>query len=123
MLLVTLRSAAVDQVPKVLQIVEQTKRIRHKAGGFYAQVNIRAVSDRSLGLETELHQYVLYDTVVQQKGSKRIVLDDVSKAKAKYTPPNSLIVHLSKIDIPELQPKANGSDKLPKKEDKKGRRK
>ena len=32
MLFVTLRSAAAEQVPKVLQVVEQTKRIRHKAG-------------------------------------------------------------------------------------------
>lgn len=31
-LFVTLRSAAAEQVPKVLQVVEQTKRIRHKEG-------------------------------------------------------------------------------------------
>lgn len=34
MLFVTLRSSAPDQVPKVLQVVEQTKRIRHKAGAY-----------------------------------------------------------------------------------------
>jgi hypothetical protein len=32
MLFITVRSSAAIQVPKVLQIVEQTKRIRHKAG-------------------------------------------------------------------------------------------
>jgi len=32
MLFITVRSSAAVQVPKVLQIVEQTKRIRHKAG-------------------------------------------------------------------------------------------
>jgi hypothetical protein len=32
MLFVTILSAGADQVPKVLQVVEETKRIRHKAG-------------------------------------------------------------------------------------------
>ncbi|KAF9462900.1 hypothetical protein BDZ94DRAFT_1164867 [Collybia nuda] len=103
-LFVTLRSAAAEQVPKVLQVVEQTKRIRHKEG---------------LSNETDLHQYVLYDT--KRVGPKRIILDD--SAKAKYTPPNSLTVHLSKIDMPELQPKAttqDNSEKESKKEEKKG---
>ncbi|KAF8892040.1 hypothetical protein BD779DRAFT_1437179 [Infundibulicybe gibba] len=102
MLFVTVRSAAGEQVPKVLQIVEQTKRIRHKAGLSEAQ---------------ELHQYVLYDTLApsSSKGPKRIVLDDAGqdkpKAKGKYVPPNSLTIHLSKIPMPELQPKANIADK------------
>ncbi|KAJ7188528.1 hypothetical protein C8R46DRAFT_1054967 [Mycena filopes] len=91
MLFVTVLSAGADQVPKVLQVVEQTKRIRHKAG-----------------LEEELHQYVLYDTQAH-KGPKRINLDDEDKAKKKYTPPESLTVHLSKIAMPELQPQAKGS--------------
>ncbi|KAF7362093.1 hypothetical protein MVEN_00555000 [Mycena venus] len=86
MLFVTVLSAGADQVPKVLQVVEETKRIRHKAG-----------------LEEELNQYVLYDTQVQ-KGPKRINLDD-TPAKSKYAPPESLTVHLSKIPMPELQPK------------------
>jgi hypothetical protein len=66
---------------------------------------------------TELHQYVLYDTIpsLPQKGPKRIVLDDSNKDKGKdkgkYTPPKSLTVHLSKIPMPELQPKANPNDK------------
>jgi len=101
MLFVTLRSATVDQVSKVLQVVEQTKRIRHKAG-----------------IDTELHQYVLDDTRGTQHGPKRIVLDDTDNKKKKYIPPNSLVVHLSKIDMPELQPKVNGSD-ASKKEGKK----
>ena len=53
----------------------------------------------------ELHQYVLYDTE-KKKGPKRINLDDDAKSKDKYKPPSSLTVHLSKIDMPELQPKA-----------------
>ncbi|KAF8170263.1 hypothetical protein K438DRAFT_1614343 [Mycena galopus ATCC 62051] len=89
MLFVTVLSDGADRVPKVLQVVEEVKRIRHKAG-----------------LEDELHQYVLYDTQVQ-KGPKRINLDDTpAKAKAKYAPPESLTVHLSKIPMPELQPQA-----------------
>jgi len=86
MLFVTILSDGADQVPKVLQVVEETKRIRHKAG-----------------LEEELHQYVLYDTQVR-KGPKRINLDDTSNVKNKYAPPESLTVHLSKIPMPELQP-------------------
>lgn len=60
-----------------------------------------------LGLseEAELHQYVVYDEV-KKKVPKRINLDDVKPTTATtYTPPTSLTVHLSKIDMPELQPK------------------
>jgi len=32
MLFITVKSANPEQVPKVLQVVEETKRIRHKAG-------------------------------------------------------------------------------------------
>ena len=32
MLFITVKSAGAEQVPKVLQVVEETKRIRHKAG-------------------------------------------------------------------------------------------
>lgn len=32
MLFVTVRSDLAEQVPKVLQVVEETKRIRHRAG-------------------------------------------------------------------------------------------
>ncbi|KAJ7128932.1 hypothetical protein C8R43DRAFT_896801 [Mycena crocata] len=126
MLFVTILSDGPDQVPKVLQVVEETKRIRHKAG-----------------LEDELHQYVLYDTQVR-KGPKRINLDDTDKSKNKYAPPESLTVHLSKIPMPELQPKVKATlddkatvvenkkeskkeqkkrEEVKRKEDKKGRRK
>jgi hypothetical protein len=67
----------------------------------------------SIGMEDqELYQYVLYDTAVTgQKGPRRINLDD-DKGKGKtYTPPNSLSVHLSKIPMPELQPKPSVHDK------------
>ncbi|KAJ7690642.1 hypothetical protein B0H17DRAFT_935742 [Mycena rosella] len=95
MLFVSILSQGADQVPKVLQVVEQTKRIRHKAG-----------------LEEELHQYVLYDTQ-ERKGPKRINLDDTAKSKDKYAPPESLTVHLSKIAMPELQPQAKNNTPEP----------
>jgi hypothetical protein len=99
MLFITVRSSAADQVPKVLQVVEQTKRIRYKAG---------------LADDQELHQYVLYDAEPTPKGPKRINLNDgpdkdKSKADPKYAPPTSLTVHLSKIPMPELQPRANAN--------------
>ena len=80
---------------------------------------LRAVSDCLSGLESELHQYVLYDSAEKRRSPKRIVLDDSSTSKSKYTPPNDLVVHLSKIEMPELQPKANASDKSSKKRDEK----
>ncbi|KAG6886198.1 hypothetical protein C0993_010760 [Termitomyces sp. T159_Od127] len=93
MLFVTIRSAAAEQVPKVLQVVQETKRIRHKAGKQQSVVPL-------------LHQYVVYDEA-KKKGPRRINLDDVKPTTtATYTPPTSLTVHLSKIDMPELQPKA-----------------
>ncbi|KAI0819584.1 hypothetical protein BC628DRAFT_1401730 [Trametes gibbosa] len=100
MLFVTVRSATAAQVPKVLRVVEETKRLRHKSG----------VAD-----DEELYQYVIYDTLndsSKRKGPKRINLDDPnSKTKGKeltkYAPPTSLTVHLSKIDMPELQPRLN----------------
>ncbi|KAG1723238.1 uncharacterized protein EDB91DRAFT_1271967 [Suillus paluster] len=91
MLFISIRSSDATQVPKVLQVVEETKRIRHKAG------------------EKDLHQYVLYDTVqIPPKGPKTINLDDhKDKGKGKdYTPPNNMVVHLSKIDMPELRPRS-----------------
>ncbi|KAF9475223.1 hypothetical protein BDN70DRAFT_814447 [Pholiota conissans] len=107
MLFITVKSADAEDVPKVLQVVEETKRIRYKAG----------LSD-----EEELHQYVLYDTQEQKKGPRRINLDD--EPKDKYIPPKNLTVHLSKIPLPELQPKGTIKEKptkdSKKKEDKKG---
>ncbi|KAF8909354.1 hypothetical protein CPB84DRAFT_1813071 [Gymnopilus junonius] len=108
MLFITIKCSEAEHVPKVLQVVEETKRIRHKAG----------LSD-----EEDLHQYVLYDTQENRKGPRRINLDD--DAKNKYTPPQNLIVHLSKISMPELQPQGHhtrekSSKDSKKKEDKKG---
>jgi len=92
MLFITLRSASAQQVPKVLAVVEQTKRRRHKAG---------------LDESESLFQYVVYDAPSNnQKGPKRINLDDPA-AKKGYAPPQSLMVHLSKIDMPELQPRVD----------------
>ncbi|KAI6144478.1 hypothetical protein BKA82DRAFT_4017124 [Pisolithus tinctorius] len=71
MLFISVCSTEAAQVPKVLQVVEETKRKRYKAG------------------DPELHQYVLYDTQREtpQKGPRIIKLDDEpSKSKAKdYT--------------------------------------
>jgi len=93
MLFITVKSAGAEQVPKVLQVVEEAKRLRYKNG------------------DGELHQYVLYDTE-KPKGPRRINLDDDNnKGKVNYKPPNSLTVHLSKIDMPELQPKPYSSEK------------
>ncbi|EKM50235.1 uncharacterized protein PHACADRAFT_264854 [Phanerochaete carnosa HHB-10118-sp] len=90
MLFATIRSASASEVPKVLQVVEHTKRLRHKAG---------------LDEEQELYQYVVYATE-KPKGPKRINLDGPAPSSHKaYTPPTSLRVHLSKIDMPELKPK------------------
>ena len=60
-----------------------------------------------LSEDEELHQYVLYDAKSERKGPRRINLDDdKNKSKTRYEPPNSLIIHMSKISMPELQPKA-----------------
>jgi len=60
--------------------------------------------------EGELHQYVIYEQA-KPKGPKIIKLDDPKGKNAEmenYTPPTSLTVHLSKIDMPELKPRATG---------------
>ena len=60
--------------------------------------------------EGELHQYVIYKQA-KQKGPKIIRLDDPKGKNAEmenYTPPTSLTVHLSKIDMPELKPRVTG---------------
>lgn len=53
---------------------------------------------------------MLYDTQPKKKRPRRIRLDDDDKDKNKseirYEPPSSLTVHMSKISMPELQPKA-----------------
>ncbi|KAK7060808.1 hypothetical protein VNI00_000541 [Paramarasmius palmivorus] len=86
MLFVMVKSDTKEQVQKVVQVVEETKRIRYRAG-----------------LEDQLHQYVTTDT--KPKGPKRINLDDRKPNKPTYEPPESICIHLSKIPMPELQPK------------------
>lgn len=59
--------------------------------------------------EGELHQYVIYEQG-KPKGPKIIKLDNPKGKNAdiqSYTPPTSLTVHLSKIDMPELKPRTN----------------
>lgn len=82
-LFVSILASDAPQVPKVLQTVEETKRMRYRAANM-----------------EELHQYVVYDTL-PAKGPRRINLD----SKDKYEAPKSILVHLSKIPMPELQPK------------------
>ncbi|GAW05262.1 hypothetical protein LENED_007106 [Lentinula edodes] len=103
-LFVMIKSHTSLEVQKVVQVAEETKRIRHKA-------------------EDDLHQYVIYDAEAK-KGPKRINLDDTDKGKkpAAYVPPSSLCIHISKILMPELQPlkpggTSNDKEHSPKKND------
>ncbi|KAH8986878.1 hypothetical protein EDB92DRAFT_1948914 [Lactarius akahatsu] len=89
MLFITVRSASPADVSRVLQVVEQVKRLRHK----------REVTAGAL--REELHQYVIYDA--EPRAPRRIMLDD--PPANTYTPPTSLTVHLSKIPMPELSPR------------------
>lgn len=81
---------------KVLQVVHQTKSILHAAGE-----------------DDELYQYVHYDkddsriSPGGKKAPRVIKLDDGAD---KYQPPSSLTVHLSKIPMPELQPRVKAPD-------------
>ena len=93
MLFVTLQSTSAETVPKVLQVAHQTKRLWHHAGE-----------------EQELSQYVHYDKN-PTPGKKRIIKLDDDDGKDKYKPPENLTVYLSKIPMPELQPKAIGTSK------------
>lgn len=63
--------------------------------------------------DDELYQYVLYDTE-RQKGPRRINLDDDNHNRNmdKYKPPSNLTIHLSKIPMPELQPKTQVDGKV-----------
>ncbi|KZV98779.1 hypothetical protein EXIGLDRAFT_831994 [Exidia glandulosa HHB12029] len=88
MLYVVLKSGGPEQVPKVLTVAEAIKRLRHKAG-----------------IEETLHLYPSYDEV-PRNGPKIIRLDDPATSTAtNYKPPVNLTIHLSKIPMPELQPK------------------
>jgi hypothetical protein len=90
LLFVVIKSASPEMVPKVLSVVEQTKRIRHKEG------------------DDDIHQYVSYDQD-GKKGPRVIKLDDDTEGSGRhrkeYQPPMSLSVHLSKIPMPELAPR------------------
>lgn len=60
-----------------------------------------------------------YDTVkTKTQGPRRINLNDPdpkskNRSKDGYTPPESLLIHLSKIDMPELRPRAEVKDPGP----------
>lgn len=109
MLFVTVKSSSAETVPKVLQVVEETRRIRYKAGETFPNALPR-LANALKGLDDEeLYQYVLHDFEEKKKGPKRINLNDDAEQKAKYKPPSSLMIHLSKIDMPELQPKSQPS--------------
>ena len=56
-----------------------------------------------------MHQYVIYEQQ-KPKGPKRINLNDLDgKPTDRYSPPTSLAIHLSKIDMPELKPRSTAS--------------
>lgn len=100
LLYITLRSQGTVNVSKVVQVAEATKRSWYKTSGY----------------DEELHQYVnpSFDDpeLAPKKGRRVINLDDPpinsapSQSITPYTPPNSLAIHLSKISMPELEPKA-----------------
>ncbi|KAH7094037.1 hypothetical protein BKA62DRAFT_834410 [Auriculariales sp. MPI-PUGE-AT-0066] len=91
-LYIVLKSGGPDEVPKVMAVAEGVKRLRHKAG-----------------VEENLHFYPTYNEA-PVKGPKVIKLDD-SPSAAPYQPPMNLIIHLSKIPMPELQPKPKQSSR------------
>lgn len=99
LLYLVLRSQSPDHVPKVIQVAEATKRTHYKTGGY----------------NEELNQYVtMEDEKPQANGPKIIKLDDDKHKKKKekdYKPPQMVVVHLSKIPMPELAPKARPSTK------------
>jgi hypothetical protein len=112
MLFITVRSASSTDVPKVLQVVEHVKRLRHKRGELTMSIppvpshipDSISAEVNSGELSEELHQYVIYDNK-PSVGLQRIKLDD--PPSKVYTPPSSLNVHLSKIPMPELRPHPN----------------
>lgn len=91
---------------KVVQVAEATKRSWYKTSGY----------------DEELHQYVnpsfddLESAPKKGKGRRIINLDDPaiastpSQSITPYQPPDSLVIHLSKISMPELEPKATGKN-------------
>ncbi|CAE6449339.1 unnamed protein product [Rhizoctonia solani] len=106
MLFIMIRALDANQVQRVVQVAEETKRTRRRAR-----------------YEEELHQYLRYEDEQASgpKGPKVIKLDGSppkdSPLKA-YKPPQTLTIHLSKIPMPELAPiaappKPSGSQKVP----------
>jgi hypothetical protein len=92
------------------------KRLRHKRGDslllYYCLVRCRSSQSADVNagvLSEDLHQYVVYDS--QPAGLQRIKLDD--PPRNAYTPPSSLAVHLSKIPMPELNPRPTVSKHHP----------
>ena len=108
MLFITVRSASPADVPRVLQVVEQIRRLRHKRGTYptiypsphFPLTHLPFIEVNAGALREELNQYVVYDA--QPRAPQRIRLDD--PPANTYTPPTSLTVHLSKIPMPELCP-------------------
>ncbi|GJJ11351.1 hypothetical protein Clacol_005583 [Clathrus columnatus] len=101
LLYITLRSQSAGNVSKVVQVAEATKRLWYKTSGY----------------DEELFQYI--DTTLNDndsgnkkgKGLRVIKLDDPPVASTSahpitpYEPPSSLTIHLSKISMPELEPR------------------
>ncbi|KAF8573597.1 hypothetical protein K439DRAFT_1555807 [Ramaria rubella] len=113
LLFITLRSLTPNCVSKVVQVAETTKRTRYKNSGY---------DD-----DEELHQYVdmsFVEEAGKQEGKKKgkgprvINLDDrpasapTAPSTTAYQPPNTLTIHLSKIAMPELEPKVNKAKNL-----------
>ncbi|EJU03538.1 hypothetical protein DACRYDRAFT_105696 [Dacryopinax primogenitus] len=97
-LFIILRAQSTTAVPKCVTVAEEVKRWIY----------------RSTDEDQELHQYVTTDEKVdgrgKGRGKHRINLDEpVNNPKHDYHPlgpPQTLTIHLSKIPMPELQPKA-----------------
>lgn len=70
---IIIRSSAPEVVPRVFQVAQETKRLRHRA--------FEAADEE----ETELYQYVTYDEAEQENNGKKkkpkkvIKLDDAPK--------------------------------------------
>ncbi|CAE7124972.1 unnamed protein product [Rhizoctonia solani] len=106
MMFITIRALDPNQVQRVVQVAEETKRTRRRAR-----------------YEEELHQYLRYEDEqpAAPKGPKVIKLDGSPPKESPmktYKPPQTLIIHLSKIAMPELAPiapppKPSGSQKVP----------
>ncbi|KAJ9121061.1 hypothetical protein QFC24_005042 [Naganishia onofrii] len=106
LLFVILRSASPQAVRKVIEVADGAKRARHR-----------------LGLDQEgrgLFQYVMESEGVAKqdtpnngfKGPRVIKLDDSPgpQQERSYIPPQNVTIYLSKIELPDLQPKGNSTN-------------